>query len=456
MLLHLLLRLDREVENDVSRYMKRSSIVLQKKELLPKRVTPMELNHQNNINQVDVVATISSSDQSGTLRTVTATTAMELAAKYGWKELNDIGRTTAQKVSIMSPGIKMMTTLEKVTHDDSSFLSSPGLYWNLSCPLELSMFSGAHMGGDYLERAWKARELARNETLTLHKNLEWRALKNRRIYFIGDSLLRQVFISLACISWDHVESYAVPWYDKRPVRSRQPHTIGSGAHSKFEEARVRLKGNVELIFHHGIGNLVELGQEYHSQDPNSWLKQCYMKRPFTTVSPTLPDRRKGQHEMNTMTTVNVTRQNLTVTSNDIVVLNGSVHRSRDFNLRNIVDFLQCKALVKYPDHNWPTFVYLITGASHFPTDTGAFKEELLETEDDFGCINVTEFRGHQIQELSLLQDHVPIIGAEVADLQYKSGDLHVGGRDCLHWLQPGIPDLLAAKVSQFVTAAVKS
>jgi hypothetical protein len=410
----------------------------------------MEFHHQKNVNR----AAISSSDQSGTSRNVTAITVMEYAeTKDDSNRLSDLGRAI---MSIKTPGIKtMLTNLETTTHDDKLY-STPEYYWNLSCPLELSMFSGAHMGGDYLERAWKARELARNETLALFQNLEWRALKDRRIYFIGDSLLRQVFISLACIMWDTVESYAVPWYDKRPVRSRQPHTIGSGEHSKFEEARVRLKGNVELVFHHGIGNLLELGQEYHSQDPNSWLKECYMKRPFTTVSPTLPKLKRGQQEKTTMTTVNVTRQNLAVTSKDVVVLNGSVHGSRDFNLRNILNFVQCKAMVKYPDRNWPTFVYLMTGASHFPTDTGAFEEELLETEDDFGCINVTEFRGRQIQEVSLLQDHIPIIGAEVVDLQYKSGDLHVGGRDCLHWLQPGIPDLLAATVSRFVTAAVKS
>ena len=31
-------------------------------------------------------------------------------------------------------------------------------------------------------------------------------------------------------------------------------------------------------------------------------------------------------------------------------------------------------------------------------------------------------------------------------MEFDSGDLHVGGKDCLHWFQPGIPDLVSYKV----------
>jgi hypothetical protein len=29
--------------------------------------------------------------------------------------------------------------------------------------------------------------------------------------------------------------------------------------------------------------------------------------------------------------------------------------------------------------------------------------------------------------------------------------MHVGGKDCLHWMQPGIPDLLAVDVLRYTT-----
>ena len=333
----------------------------------------------------------------------------------------------------------------KIAEEDDPSLSH--LYWNLSCPMELSMFSGAHMGGDFLARAQKAKILARS-SLSTFESVDWSALENRRIFFVGDSLLRQVFISIACLNWDRVENYAVPWFEKRGVSTRHPNTIGSGAHSKFEEARVLLKGNVELVFHHGIGGLLELGKEYQSHDPDLWIKDCYMKKPFTTVTPKFPE---SNHHMD-MSTLQVTREKIVLKSSDVVVINGSVHTERLLNLHNILDLLKCRKQMKYDEGSWPTLLYVMTGASHFPTETGAFEEDLLGREDDFGCTTESSFRGYQTDELQTLKGHLPILGKEILDIEYKQGDLHVGGKDCLHWLQPGIPDLLAADVTSFIAA----
>lgn len=331
----------------------------------------------------------------------------------------------------------------KTAEEDNPSL--PHLYWNLSCPMELSMFSGAHMGGDFLERAQKAKILARS-ALSAFETVDWSALENRRIFFVGDSLLRQVFISIACLNWDMVENYAVPWFEKRGVRTRHPNTIGSGPHSKFEEARVLLKGNVELVFHHGIGGLLELGKEYQSHDPDLWIKNCYTKKPLTTVTLAFPE----SNNHGDMSTLQVTREKLVLKSSDVVVINSSVHRERLFNLNNIFDLLLCRKQMKYDEGSWPTLLYVMTGASHFPTETGAFEEDLLGREDDFGCKTESSFRGYQHDELQKLQGHLPILGKEILDIEYSQGGLHVGGKDCLHWLQPGIPDLLAADVTSFI------
>jgi hypothetical protein len=124
----------------------------------------------------------------------------------------------ASKTNLKQKENSFSETLDLKRNEASSFV-----YWNLSCPLELSMFSGAHMGGDFLHRAIKARKLA-EESLGFH-TIEWKSLENRRIFFVGDSLLRQVFISMACLHWDRVETYAVPWFMHRQVRGRHPNTI---------------------------------------------------------------------------------------------------------------------------------------------------------------------------------------------------------------------------------------
>jgi hypothetical protein len=331
------------------------------------------------------------------------------------------------------------------------YQNNSGIYWNLSCPLELSMFSGAHMGGDFHARAEKARAIAA-EALERFGDIDWKLLENRRIFFVGDSLLRQVFISMACLSWDRVSNYAIPWFEKRGVRMRQPNTIGSGSHSKFEEGRVLLEGNIELVYHHGIGGLLELGDEYESHDPNTWIKSCFLRKPFTTMTPKFPRNHEQQLKISTE---NVEREQLTLKDSDIVLINASVHAGRSFNLHNIVDLFNCKSMMTYPGSFWPRMLYIATGPSHFPTETGAFDKELLDMDEDYNCIMKSSFHGYQDDEIKSLDGVLPIVGRDILPFEYESGDLHVGGKDCLHWLQPGIPDLVSQHVMDSILPTIE-
>jgi hypothetical protein len=49
-------------------------------------------------------------------------------------------------------------------------------------------------------------------------------------------------------------------------------TISHGPHSKFEEARVVLKGGTELIFHHGIGGLLDTQSRLPVPRQSMWLR----------------------------------------------------------------------------------------------------------------------------------------------------------------------------------------
>jgi hypothetical protein len=418
--LHLLIRVEDNVENDVSIY-------IQRQQQLPNFQRIQKLTSlRSAANRIDT-----SEVDSGVSNTT--------------------GISVTESVISSKSENKQIKHSESTNNQDPIESKTPQLYWNLSCPLEQSMFSGSHMEGEYLTRATKAHEIAK-EALSRVEDMDWNSLENRRIFFVGDSLLRQVFISMACLSWDRVTNYAVPWYEKRPVRTSQPNTIGSGPHSKFEEGRVQMRGNIELIFHHGIGGLLELGSEYQSHDPDSWLKACYMKSPFTTMVPRFP---KNDKERLALSTLNVERDRLLVNPSDIVLINASVHGGlRDYNLRNIADLFKCKKQMQHSDDSWPTMMYVMTGPSHFPTDTGAFEKELLDNDDVHECRQDSTFRGYQDDEVKSMKDHMPILGQESLDLEYKSGDLHVGGKDCLHWLQPGIPDLVAASITGILSSSM--
>jgi hypothetical protein len=197
------------------------------------------------------------------------------------------------------------------------------------------------------------------------------------------------------------------------------------------------------------GGLLKLGSEYQLHDPDMWIQSCYTKKLFTTMAPAFPDT---DQEKLKQSTLNVKRERLVLKPSDIVLINASVHSSRSFNLRNIVDLLKCKTVMKHPEGSWPTMLYIMTGPSHFPTETGAFEKELLDIDDQYQCRINSTFHGYQDDEVSHVKDYLPILGKGVLQLEYDSGNLHVGGKDCLHWLQPGIPDLVAAEISTTISS----
>jgi hypothetical protein len=262
-----------------------------------------------------------------------------------------------------------------------------------------------------------------------------------------------------------MESFAIPWFDEdRLVRARLPNTVWRGAHSKFEEGRVRFRNNTfELIYHHGMGGVLVLGEDYHEHDDgNLWIESCYKRQPFSTNVVDIPDHVRGEH---IVTEASVVRKRMVMQPNDVVLMNGSVHRERQFSLQNMVDLMDCmnhpnlqpQQLSKTPAISiWPTFAYVMTGSEHFPTETGAFEARLLHEEQNYPCRQESIRHDRQDEEWAMFSNRIPVLGRRAVQLESKLGHLHVGGRDCLHWLQPGLPDLIAADASHFVASLEKS
>jgi hypothetical protein len=298
------------------------------------------------------------------------------------------------------------------------------------------MFSAAHMG--YLDRAEKARQLAFN----LMHNQAGSQPSSRRVFFVGDSLLRQVFISHVCLSHDAMmDDYAVAWYHSKRSRTQAKHSFDTGPHSKFDMARVRFRTGGEAFYHFGTGQVLELGQDYHSQEPHRWLPAVAMGLPLQTRVLKLGER--SEHDANYET--------LLLTPHDVVLFNGSVHGKRDLNLQTIA--LLQTYIQPANAHMYPSMAYVVTSPSHFPTDNRQFDPSLLHTQE-LHCHTTTNNHDLQEQEHQLLADKLPFLGLDTLELQYTSGDLHVGGKDCLHWIQPGIPDLVAYQIRHFLTTAL--
>jgi hypothetical protein len=142
-------------------------------------------------------------------------------------------------------------------------------YWNLSCPFEWSKYSCVHQGA--AEHALEA--VRRQFHPTSGCRLRRPAIRmlpdssgelaahppavkpGRTIIFIGDSLLRQVFLATACLLKEHIDlnttnvkwpacvSNVPPW----PCHGTQ-NCIGCGSHSGFAYAKFKLKTGGLLMF----------------------------------------------------------------------------------------------------------------------------------------------------------------------------------------------------------------
>ena len=85
------------------------------------------------------------------------------------------------------------------------------LYWNMSCPLELYRHSQAFMASfdtnattrsENTQRAQQSRQYSADQHHSLQRifhALSQGAFDGRTIVFDGDSLTRQLFISLSCL-----------------------------------------------------------------------------------------------------------------------------------------------------------------------------------------------------------------------------------------------------------------
>lgn len=146
-------------------------------------------------------------------------------------------------------------------------------YINLSCPYEMSKYSCAYMmtravdddGGDDTNKAAYTLDASKNyysRNIDMIQSTFRLAAKQRqehrprRVFFTGDSLMRQLFIAIACNAmsslpqWGDLIDHAVfPWKDEWKCGSNNgPCLIMGGQHSGFDSASIMLTNNLEIHF----------------------------------------------------------------------------------------------------------------------------------------------------------------------------------------------------------------
>jgi len=93
--------------------------------------------------------------------------------------------------------------------------------------------------------------------------------------------------------------------------------------------------------------------------------------------------------------------------------------------------------------------------SSFWTENGLFSAKSMPGHDEMTCQpEVQADSALRNQERSMLDGLVPFIGNDIERIE-NSGKLHVWHGDCLHWLIPGIPDLYASELADFLLETVQ-
>lgn len=321
-------------------------------------------------------------------------------------------------------------------------------YWNLSCPFDQSMWSVSHMINhshpdapeavddpfDDFNRAHAAREYSEsyNSVGIVAQAIKSGFLQGKKIFLDGDSLTKQVFISIGCLAWSSnlVSEYSIVEVDfpERLVegyKKRLPYFTQRGERgAHFRSANVTLHD----------GGSVYYQQTGRSQIP-AWLESCQRDEPSFLWQKTF-----------------------LAGKNDFVVLAGTLHIDvRNETQSYLIDFLDCVKTKKMDGLllGWPRFIYLRTLLQHFPTSDGGWIAPSTHMDWNGTCVpHIKNFSPWREDDLLVAQGRVDYIFPDDNGLDLRRvGHLHVGHRDCTHWIQPGVPDVLAAELVTFASSA---
>lgn len=295
-------------------------------------------------------------------------------------------------------------------------------YWNLSCPLEWSKYSCVHQGSE--AHALASRALSFEPTDCILPSIHHRLLpRGRRTVFLGDSLIRQVAIALACHLSAGIERYDVKW-PRCGIKSKewpchsQANCVKCGPHSGFHGAYVHLLGGSTIVYQTQI--------------------RAKALRP-----------------------------------SDILVVEAGVHGDLNAAIQGQIHFIE--ALGTFLSEKNGTVIWLVTPPEAFPSSSGngnydaTFLASQRESSRASGHIyspgceasvppwrsegEWRELHGHRggILPSSMLAGVV-----ELAGLNHQ-GHAKVGGGvgsfgDCQHYCMPGVPDLMARAVFAMLVA----
>jgi len=302
-------------------------------------------------------------------------------------------------------------------------------YGNRTCPVSWSKFDCGGMGvdeGNYTEYL---------KHFGFDIEIDWIAFLERRrdskIFFMGDSVSRQQFVSFACSAWGmgvKMDVYA-PWFDEYACKTKG--CIRSGEHSgwpfacvTFTEYNIRsCQGDVFYWF----ASIIT--KEYHIH------RFLSGKVVFGGM-----DLKKHPEMIN-----------YKVDRESIFVVNRGIHGDMNLRMKDLIELKKnIRLFNKQNPGNDLKVIYRSVSPSHFGSRSG----EYMPGRDNINhhCVKNPDYFDSNIDPLyqfekSLFTDAREVFFLDINPIARKFPMLHIGeerifhGADCVHWCTPGMPDI---------------
>jgi len=341
-----------------------------------------------------------------------------------------------------------------VTGEDSLMLRS---YTYSNCPFTLAKFSQWQMankkGPFTSEEDKKLNSILRAEMgmqfsndarayERVYKALEENAF-NRRIVLDGDSLTRQLLISLGCLAWSagHVAYYntsELKFYPGGGLKAFRSNPNYNASSWLFDQAYIRLKGGGEIYY---INNkLTNRGGATLKSATEPMIHQAC-------------DEEVKPYEAR----IDYEKPWLPMKKGDVVVVGAGHHPERPKYVSAYKQFFECQnntnsTSKKKAFAEWPYFLYQLSSLEAFWTEDGYYgSKRIAGTKGRSSLSCQTNIKSTQRRKIDRkkLNGLVPFIADDI-DMK-NLGDYHAWHGDCLHWLQPGVPDIFAAQLADFLS-----
>lgn len=310
----------------------------------------------------------------------------------------------------------------------SSLVASPSLlsstielpYYNLSCPFEWARYSCIYKNSSNSQESnnyYKSKH-----QYDINKSLV--NLTNRTVLLVGDSLTRQLFVSISCLTIKNVIFNYVDWM-YWPCYQDLSHCISSGLHSGFNIGYIEWFNGAKL-------NFQSLGGGYRYIESNIIKRFANELNKFKYIHSYEPSYKFPNN--NISSTI--------LSNNDIVIINLGFHQDdiNSFKIK-LFEFIEVgKQILKYHNESTPYLVYITSSTQHFNKNGTYIGPD--NNDDNNNCIKESLHNPRkELEEKYLIEGESIHKLINFDDL--KLGNLHIGGNDCTHYCMPGLPDIKA-------------